>query len=552
MRRLFRAILIVGAISALISGCKKDLTEKKKPENPTPQPQPKKDTTFVLGVTVAGEANYDGTGKVAYTVKSVMKVGDNDAFRSWKMEFSTDGGESWSEKKPDYLALTTEDSAGDVQAKTYNATFTAQVAKTIEEPSDNLRSKAEVSNVDLSLVDVLGNEHGKGQTTANCYVIHNPGTYRFPVIYGNAMKGGVENATAYNSYKFKDYKEKRIAKAQIDGVKDACLVWQDVKDLVSEIKYEAGYVSFRVKKESICSGNAVIAVRDNDGVIMWSWHIWATDKNLTSVEVTNNKNVSYKFLPFNLGWCEYSVKETYEARSVSARIKQEGGKISETIVFKQKAHSGSGASTSGNNVYYQWGRKDPMLAGSGDGIDKSCFADNETYKFSIKGLKALFNIGPGIQNPNKFNLAYQMDYDIDNMWDNGNTANVVKTIYDPSPSGFCVPDPDAFNGFTTTGETNGYGHEDAGNVSGVFKKGWYFYTKPNKTGDLFFFPANGNRSHTDGMIYDVESNYAGYYWSSGAGSAGNARRFSFTSKFITPSSSYYRGEGYSVRPVEEK
>lgn len=266
-------------------------------------------------------------------------------------------------------------------------------------------------------------------------------------------------------------------------------MWQDVKDLVSEIKYEAGYVSFRVKKESICSGNAVIAVRDNDGVIMWSWHIWATDKNLTSVEVTNNKNVSYKFLPFNLGWCEYSVKETYEARSVSARIKQDGGKISETIVFKQKAHSGSGTSTSGNNVYYQWGRKDPMLAGSGNGIDKSYFADNETYKFSIKGLKALFNIGPGIQNPNKFNLAYQMDYDIDNMWDNGNTANVVKTIYD-----LCVPDPDAFNGFTTTGETNGYGHEDAG----------------------------------------------------------NARRFSFTSKFITPSSSYYRGEGYSVRPVEEK
>lgn len=196
MRRLFRAILIVGAISALVLGCKKDLTEKKKPENPTPQPQTKKDTTFVLGVTVAGEANYDGTGNVAYTVKSVMKVGDNDAFRSWKMEFSTDGGESWSEKKPDYLTLTTEDSAGDLQAKTYNATFTAQVAKTIEEPSDNLKSKAEVSNVDLSLVDVLGNEHGKGQTTANCYVIHNPGTYRFPVIYGNAMKGGVENATA--------------------------------------------------------------------------------------------------------------------------------------------------------------------------------------------------------------------------------------------------------------------------------------------------------------------------------------------------------------------
>jgi len=79
------------------------------------------------------------------------------------------------------------------------------------------------------------------------------------------------------------------------------LIWQDAKDLVSGIKYENNYVSFAVKKETIHNGNAIIAVRDNAGTILWSWHIWVTERDLHPVEVENFQHEKYKFLPVNLG-----------------------------------------------------------------------------------------------------------------------------------------------------------------------------------------------------------------------------------------------------------
>ena len=35
------------------------------------------------------------------------------------------------------------------------------------------------------------------ENTANSYVISAPGVYMFPLVYGNAIKGGVTNRSAY-------------------------------------------------------------------------------------------------------------------------------------------------------------------------------------------------------------------------------------------------------------------------------------------------------------------------------------------------------------------
>lgn len=47
------------------------------------------------------------------------------------------------------------------------------------------------------MYDVDGNAQ-PGMTTANCYVVRAPGTYRLPLVYGNAVKDGVTNTDSFN------------------------------------------------------------------------------------------------------------------------------------------------------------------------------------------------------------------------------------------------------------------------------------------------------------------------------------------------------------------
>ena len=64
------------------------------------------------------------------------------------------------------------------------------------------------------------------------------------------------------------------------------------------------------------------------------------------------------------------------------------------------------------------------------------------------------------------------------------TAKSTKTIYDPSPVGYKVPEPEAFTGFTTTG-TNSTS-KSTFNVLGNWNKGWTYYTGLNKQGATYY------------------------------------------------------------------
>ena len=64
MKHLFRIVLSAAVVATMTLACKKE------------QPEPKKDTTFVLEATVTGEAKYDGSGDLSYTVKSTKKTAD--------------------------------------------------------------------------------------------------------------------------------------------------------------------------------------------------------------------------------------------------------------------------------------------------------------------------------------------------------------------------------------------------------------------------------------------------------------------------------------------
>ena len=532
--------------------------------------------TFTLEAVTTGSANYNGTGNISYNIKSIKTDGfGQSSFVPWTMEFSMDNGVHWTNTKPDFITLTTQENNGDLTAKSYTATFNAQ-EKTIGGTSaDILKAREILNDVDLAHRDIHGNLHHNGQSTANCYVIHNPGTYKFPAIYGNAMKNGADNKSAYNSSKQgQSYilspflgAHGPITKPQIDNINNACLIWQDTKDLISNISFDSAnqYVKFTVDKSTIHNGNAIIAVRDNSNTILWSWHIWVTEEDLTPVEIENYQHYKYNILPVNLGWCGMNA-EVYAQREVKIRIKQQNSSKTVDLAFNQKGHS-EGDRKNGNCTFYQWGRKDPMLPGDGIGdTDKTCYTTDDRYQFAYQDHGEELNtdeIKEYIRNPHKFNIKEEMDGKYYNLWstDNDKTdANddvVIKSVYDPSPVGYSIPASNAFTGFTTTGRNvsdwpNPLTPETKAkfNVKGDFDKGWYFYTKPNKQGSTMFFPAPGSRFRLTGSLSNVTAD--GFYCVAGPGNWDDGRSLSFSSVLVFPLRDTYRSYGFTVRCAAEK
>jgi uncharacterized protein (TIGR02145 family) len=271
------------------------------------------------------------------------------------------------------------------------------------------------------------------------------------------------------------------------------------------------YIQFKVNSVPSTGANGVISVLDGSGTVMWSWHIWVWPDDLTPVTITNNTGVDYNILPVNLA-------------------------------------TKKDASTSGKmyNWFYQWGRPTPMLPPSA--YNSTTNATNYGVRtFAVSSAKA-DTYGTGIQSPQTFYKNSSSPYNwfgsssYYNLWDanctsTGNSDNtVVKTVYDPCPVGFKMPNGNTFTYFSDS------------NVVGSFNNGWYFKRNADDTTGVFF-PASGYRNSSNGSLNNVGS--SGYVWLSSASNEFSAYDLSFNSSNVNPQSNYSRAGGYSVRPVQE-
>ena len=215
-----------------------------------------------------------------------------------------------------------------------------------------------------------------GGESANCYLVDKAGYYPLPLVYGNGnVNDPVEKSKSLNYYPKHD-DGRMPADGKITGATDAVLCWQDAPDLIDpgSVKLKDGDLVFRIRKHTLTQGNAVLAVRggsDPDKYILWSWHIWVTPHKKDFYdyskfyESTNVDGYSYQLAQYNLGWCDAhkpDASREFRLRAV-VDISAYGG-AEETPVdigtFTQEEFKGSDA---GDNTYYQWGRKDPMLGG---------------------------------------------------------------------------------------------------------------------------------------------------------------------------------------------
>ena len=431
--------------------------------------------------------------------------------------------------------------------KSYSLKVTTTTLKTTwdgdQTLKDNTQRGSADSPYDLSTHDENGNTID--QTTANCYVVSAAGTYQLPLVYGNAIKNGSENSAAYQGGNFKDYLDRTISSSRITGAKNAVLVWSDGFFMFKDIHLDEARENlvFTIDSNYMQQANAVLAVRDASNRIMWSWHIWVTERpvyterhTLQDLFVSSN---TYELMQCNLGWVDGKMVY-YNQRDLTFRFTQVGsGKTAELNVTQE------GETFDYKDVgstYYQWGRKDPLVALKNwksyryeDYRLHETGDPNYVYRYETGPT----DIGNAIQHPNVFytrgttgGADWNSDH-IKTLWnagDNGGTlesTTSVKTIYDPSPRGFKVPIPRAFaifvGGFTGdgtdgTGVLNGYVFED--DVHNKYR----VYPKANGDGKEIPLTATGQRADVAGLpVYDeygplraekggLWSLYGVYYW----------------------------------------
>ena len=166
--------------------------------------------------------------------------------------------------------------------------------------------------------------------TANCYLIK-PGS---TVTFTTAYKGNSKTETTGNGASGK-------------------LVWQDTKGLVKSLNFDPAEQKIYIELSDV-QGNAVVAVCDIDGNILWSWHLWVCnydpELDLYTTE-PNESGTTWTFMYRNLGAIDVN-------------------------------H----ASVDCYGMIYQWGRKDPFTA-------PRCYTIiNEDYSYQEDGERELYDI----------------------------------------------------------------------------------------------------------------------------------------------------------------
>ncbi len=321
--------------------------------------------------------------------------------------------------------------------------------------------------------------------TANCYIISEPGSYKFKAVKGNRNES--VGAVAYVEVLWES-----IGTTEIPNV----------GDLIKYVSYSDEYVCFNTNSE-FQKGNAVIAAKNSDGVILWSWHIWLTDQPTEQIYY-NNAGI---MMDRNLG-----------------------------------AFSAQPGSVGSKGLLYQWGRKDPFI--------REDFYNPYGEEHSTGTWTPIVDFGSidfTIQNPMSW-IGTTYDYDHifhDSMYYSDNTLwGREKTIYDPCPIGWRVPDGGDTSIWAVALGTN----ENITNTT--------FYDKDNKGfnlsqiigEDAIWYPAAGHniRGILDGF------GMRGDYWSVGtSGLYSYSLLLTSNGSFCPSSHLMWRTSAQSVRCQKE-
>ncbi len=339
-----------------------------------------------------------------------------------------------------------------------------------------------------------GSENLSIDGTANAYIVSKGGLYRFKAVKGNSNEsvGKVASVeTLWESFG--------------TSAKPA------VGDLVNSVCYSDGYINFATAS-TFKEGNAVIAAKDASGNILWSWHIWLTDEP----QEQNYYNNAGVMMDRNLG-------------AISAAPGEVG-----TL-----------------GLFYQWGRKDPFLGSSSISSDIEAIS-TITWPSSVWSNATNGTIEYTIANPTTFirynNYNEDWYYTGSQSTDDtrGEESSRAKSIYDPCPVGWRVPDGGEYGVWATAYSSMSFNHNYDTANNGMDFSAMFGYA------GTIWYPASGSINCEDGSLDGVGRN--GYCWSCSPGEG--LRRYASTLDFsnsgnVGPAFNDPRAKGCPVRCIKE-
>ena len=222
-----------------------------------------------------------------------------------------------------------------------------------------------------------------GSGNANCYVITEPGSYKFKAVYGNEDK------------------------SFIPDVETAEILWETWNDasevtpnsVLASASFAEDFIILRTP-DTLHPGNAMVVAKDANGKILWSWHIWVP---ATPIVTASFSGVMVKDL-----------------------MDRNLGALVATVAGDDPIDPTS------YGMMYQWGRKDPFTAaGTFNGSSPA------TYAGAPEELApGQISLEESIANPRLLGHINNGDWCLisnDEYW-----ADAEKTIYDPCPPGYRV------------------------------------------------------------------------------------------------------------------
>lgn len=288
--------------------------------------------------------------------------------------------------------------------------------------------------------------------TANCYLISAPGMYGF----NGTVKGNSAESVG------------KPVSAEVLWESFGTSTAPKVGDIINDVSFNDGVVIFSTP-EKLKNGNAVIAVKDNSGTILWSWHIWVCE-----------------------GYDPVATQQIY-ANNAGTMMDRNLG-----------ATSATPGDVHALGLLYQWGRKDPFLSGSSPESTVAA-ASSVLFPPTVASSSSVGTIDYSIKHP--MTLLYRSIDFYDWVFENG--ANVdksrwysKKTYYDPCPSGWIIPTGGPNNIWAVSGFSQSIGQYSSTN------RGYNFPS--SITGTSSWYPSAGYWDWRYGdLIYVGEK---GFYW----------------------------------------
>ncbi|MDR2129574.1 MAG: DUF4906 domain-containing protein [Odoribacteraceae bacterium] len=344
---------------------------------------------------------------------------------------------------------------------------------------------------------------------------------------------------------------------------EAEVIWQDkagaglidfceaTGTILTTGKYEGtGETYFYFSPKENASGNVLIGVKKKGATeYLWSWHLWITGYNPDAAPSAWQENV-------------YSY--TVSGGAVHRYANGTGTTWSTlyTDKFIMDRNLGAASANRGNanthGLYYQFGRKDPFPASSvllygvaGNALPR--YHDNTDCISRVRGATS---IKMAVQYPCNFYYPGNDDWVQNNpytanSWNNPgwHESPTGKSLFDPCPPGWRLPVISTWNTFVLPGTItpNAANYPDDFNIN-TDRAGWEFYIA-GSSGTTAFYPAAGLRFANSGATINARG--IGYYWSSAPLDSVLARYLWFHLDHGTGQQTEHRGQGFSVRCVQE-